>query len=138
VFHGAIVLCLGLLAGLPFGAAAGRSAASAAAHAWRVAHVGDVAIGIMLIAIGGVMPRLALRHAPAALMTWSLVVAAYTFAGATLAAAALGARGTMTGGAVDGAIAVAYGIGITASLLAALLLVVGAGAALRRPGRRAQ
>jgi len=57
VFHGALVLLLGLLCGIPFAQVLAGGGDPELARAWRVAHVGIVAGGILGIATGP-----ALRH----------------------------------------------------------------------------
>ena len=56
ILHGAIVLLVGLLCGIPFGSVAAR-AGDDAARAWRVAHAGGAMLGVMLIAIAEVLPQ---------------------------------------------------------------------------------
>lgn len=60
LFHGALVLSLGLLLGLPFGVAVTGGWGGESVQAWRVAHVGMVAVGLMLIAIGAAFRHLVL------------------------------------------------------------------------------
>lgn len=79
LFHGAIVLFVGLLFGLPFGVAVTARWGDEAVHAWRVAHVGMVAVGILLVAIGAALRHLVLGQRQAAWLVWSLVASAYAF-----------------------------------------------------------
>jgi hypothetical protein len=131
ILHGGIVLLVGLLCGLPFGAVIRRSGDDAA-RAWRVAHAGGVASGTMLIAIAAIMPRLQLGDPLACSLAWSLIVSAYAFTAGVLAAALTGARGLTGGGTrANVVVYVAYVVGTIGSLLAIGLTIVGAAVALR-------
>src|SRR5262245_14140678 len=92
LFHGAVVLILGLLCGIPFGAAAAR-ALEGAARAWRVAHSGGATLGVMLVAIGATLSRLRLDDLALSTLTWSLVVSGYAFMLGMVLAAVAGTRG---------------------------------------------
>lgn len=139
VFHGAVVLFIGLVAGLPFGAAVGHSPTADTAHAWRVAHAGNTAIGVMLITIGAVAPRLVLGRRLAALMIWALIGAAYSFVLATVAAALAGERGlAMKGSVINRAIFVGYLFGVGAAFLGVVLLIAGAYAAFTKASTAAK
>ena len=129
--HGAVVLLAGLLCGLPFGAVVAR-AGDEAARAWRVAHAGGAALGVMLIAIAAVLPRLSLGDGLASLLAWSLIVAAYSFMAGVVLAALTGARGlTVAGPAANATVFAAYLVGAVGTLLGVGLTVAGALAALR-------
>ena len=93
LFHGAIVLFLGLVFGLPFGAALAADWGGESVRAWRVAHSGMVAVGLMLIAIGAALRHLVLGHRKASWVVWSLVVSAYAFTLAVLLQGVAGMRG---------------------------------------------
>ena len=79
LFHGAIILFLGLLFGLPFGVAVTTGWGEESVQAWRVAHAGMVAVGLMLIAIGAALRYLVLGRRLASWLVWSLVASAYAF-----------------------------------------------------------
>ena len=76
VFHGAIVLLAGSLCGIPQATAITGGLPEARIHAWRVAHDGLVAGGIMLIAIGAAL-RLVTEARVARWVRWSLVAVGY-------------------------------------------------------------
>ena len=48
VFHGAIVLIIGLMCGMPYGKAINRKASEHTVQAWRIAHLA-LPIGAILI-----------------------------------------------------------------------------------------
>lgn len=124
ILHGAIVLTIGLLCGLPFGAVAAR--------AWRVAHAGGAALGVMLIAIAAVLPRLRLTDLAASLLAWSLIASAYSFTGGVVLAAITGARGLQAAGsAADVIVFLDYLVGALGTLVAVGLTIAGAATALR-------
>jgi len=98
LLHGAIVLFVGLLCGIPFALAAGNAWGEEAVRAWRVAHTGGAAVGLMLIVIGAVLHRLLLGDRAGAILVWSLVASAYSFTAGVLVAATAGVRGLQAGG----------------------------------------
>src|SRR6185369_13755231 len=53
VFHGAAVLLVGLLAGIPYSTAITGGWGPEAVRAWQKAHLGIVAGGMMLVAVAG-------------------------------------------------------------------------------------
>ena len=132
LLHGAIVLLVGLLCGIPFGAAVGNAWGEEAVRAWRVAHSGGAMIGLMLIAIGAVLPRLLLGDRAASVLAWSLVASAYSFTLGLVVAATAGVRGLgATGPPLNWVVFVAYMVGSLGVLLSVVLMIRGAYAALR-------
>lgn len=132
LFHGAIVLFVGLLCGIPFGAAVGNAWGDEAVRAWRVAHSGGVTVGLMLIAIGAVLHRLLLGDRAASVLVWSLVTSAYTFTLGLVVAATAGVRGLRaTGPVLNWVVFTAYMAGTLGALLGVALVILGAYAALR-------
>jgi hypothetical protein len=77
VFHGAIVLLIGNLCGVPLAAAASAGSSEATMHAWRVAHSGLVATGVLLIAVGSALRLVVLGAGAASWLVWSLLASAY-------------------------------------------------------------
>lgn len=134
LLHGAIVLFIGLLCGIPFAVAAGSAWGEDAVRAWRVAHAGMVAVGVMLLAIGAILPRLSLSDRPAAMLVWSLGLSAYSFTLGVLVAAMAGVRGLKEAGpALNQVVFAAYAVGAIGALLGVAVLIVGAAVALRGP-----
>ena len=132
LLHGGIVLFVGLLCGIPFGAAVTNAWGDEAVRAWRVAHSGGVTVGLMLIAIGAVLHRLLLGDRAISVLGWSLVSSAYSFTVAMLIAATAGVRGLgARGPAFNRLVFAAYVIGSLGALLGVALTIRGAYAALR-------
>src|SRR6185369_1853255 len=87
------------LAGIPMSQASTSGAGEDAIRAWRVAHVGVVAGGLMLIAFAPALRLVKLGPTPARLLILSLLAAGYGSLGLMLGAAA-GARGLQPGHSV--------------------------------------
>ncbi len=132
VLHGAIVLVVGLLCGIPFGVAVGSTWGDEAVRAWRVAHSGGVTVGLMLIAIGAVLHRLLLGDRAISVLVWSLVVSGYSFTFGMVLAATAGVRGLRAAGPVlNWVVFTAYMAGTLGALVGVALVIRGAYAALR-------
>lgn len=85
--HGLLVLFAGLLAGAPYGAALVDGWGEEAARAWKLAHAEGVLNGLMLLALAGCAPWLALGRVGERLVVWGAVLAAWgNVIGATLGA----------------------------------------------------
>jgi hypothetical protein len=135
LLHGAIVLFVGLLCGIPFAVAAGNAWGEEVVRAWRVAHTGGATVGLMLITIGAVLPRLMLADRAGAILVWSLVASAYSFTLGVLVAALAGVRGLKAAGpALNWAVFTANMVGTSGALLGVGLTIVGAYSALRAAG----
>jgi hypothetical protein len=127
ILHGGIVLLVGLLSGAGFGSAISRGQSEATVRAWRVAHPGIVMGGVLLLALGPVVPHLRLSAAALTALVWSFVSSSYAFAIALPLGAHYGYRGLS--GAPPLLNRVVYAgniIGAAGSLIGTLLLVWGA------------
>jgi uncharacterized membrane protein len=134
LFHGAIIVFMGLLFGLPFGVAVTTGWGEESVQAWRVAHAGMVAVGLMLIAIGAALRHLLLGQRLASWLVWSLVASVYAFTLAVLLRRAAGVKGFQpTGPILNWMAFLANMVGILGSLTGVALTIRGASAALRRP-----
>lgn len=132
LFHGAIVLFIGLVFGLPFGVALAAGWGDASVRSWRVAHSGIVAVGLMLTAIGASLGRLALGDRVVSVLVWSLVASAYGFTLALLLGAVAGVRGYQPAGPALNLVAfVANLTGVLGALLGVALVIRGAYASLK-------
>ncbi len=133
VLHGAIVLFIGLLGGIPFVLAVGNDWGAEAVRAWRVAHSGGVVLGLMLLVVGAVLHRLLLRDRVASVLVLSLVASAYSFTFDLVVADTGGGRGVKAvGPALNWAVFVAYLVGSLGAFLGVALVIHGAYGALRK------
>jgi hypothetical protein len=128
IFHGAIVLFVGLLCGYPTVIEAGGETL----RLWHTAHEALIMIGIWLLATASVLSSLVLGKREASALVWSLLALGYGFMTALLIAAVTGVRAFQRGSAPATMIGfTASAIGILGALLATLLTMNGARAALR-------
>ena len=124
IFHGAVVLLIGNLCGIPYGDAIGRSLAEDVVRAWRVAHTGGVTGGLTLVALGAVLHRLTVGKAFLNALVWSLVVGTYCITLGFLMAAFAGVRGINPGAPLlNWMVHVAYMIGGLGVLAGSVLFV---------------
>ena len=131
VFHGSVILLVGLLCGGPYGRAIVRGMPEATVHAWRVAHLSLPIGGILLFSLAAVVPQLQLSASVVALMVWAFVVSGYAFTVALPLGAHFGHRGlTSEPPFLNRVVYVGNVIGAVSSLVGAALLVWGAYAAL--------
>lgn len=135
LFHGAIVLFVGLLCGFPFAAAVTDTWGDEAVRAWRLAHVGLAGVGIWLIATGAAVPRLALGDWTASVLAWSVVMSAYTFVLGLVIAPVAGVRGLQRSGpALNWVVFAGNTVGVLGALIGGALMIIGAHRALRAGG----
>jgi hypothetical protein len=134
IFHGGIILLAGVVCGVPFALAVGHGWGDEAVRAWRVAHTGAVSLGVALIAIGGIAPRLVLGNGAARVLLSSLLVAGYTFGIGVVMAAVTGVRGLAPTAPLNLVVFLVYITGTLATFVASSLLLSGAYASLQREG----
>jgi hypothetical protein len=84
VFHGAVILILSLLCGLPLFLAVQEGWGEEAVRFWRSVHVGLAAVGVWSIATGAVIGYLVLGTRGASILGWSVIVSNYAIAVAIL------------------------------------------------------
>src|SRR5574341_380806 len=132
LLHGAIVVFIGLLFGLPFGVAVTAGWGEESVQAWRVAHAGMVAVGLLLIAVGAALRHLVLGQREASWLVWSLVISAYAFTLAVVIRGIAGVKGFQPTGPILNRIAfLSNMVGILGSLIGVALTIRGASASLR-------
>jgi len=93
IFHGGLILLVGLLCGAPLGSAVVRDKPEGTVRAWRVAHSSLVIGGVMLLALAGIVSQLQLNAFALALLVWAFVASSYGFAVVLPLAALYGHRG---------------------------------------------
>lgn len=71
VFHGAVVMLVGLLCGLP------TVNEEEPARLWHTAHESLVLIGVLLFAVSSVLPLLTLPKRESTALVWSLLATGY-------------------------------------------------------------
>lgn len=136
ILHGALVLMIALLCGLP----SVVEVSNGTGRMWQAAHSALLVLGIWIIASAGVLPLLELPKAESAGLRWSLILAGYSFATAVILQASTGVRAFSPEGGILTKIAFAANLGaILTSFLAVALTLIGAVNGLRgdRHGARA-
>lgn len=93
IFHGSVILLIGLLCGWPYARALIRAKSKTSVNAWRVAPLSPPIAGILLFALAAVVPQLQLSASAVALMGWSFIASSYAFAVALTLGAHYGFRG---------------------------------------------
>lgn len=118
IFHGTVVLLVGLLAGFPFLFGIVRGAPTRSVEAWRAAHTGLASTGVMAIAIGAALGLWQAGGTAVELAAWGITIGAYGITLAMTLAAATGSRGLVAGGpASNHVVYAAYMTGVPATLI---------------------
>jgi hypothetical protein len=126
VFHGAVVVMLGLLAGFPHafvvtGQIAGEE------RAWRMAHLEGLLNGMIVLLAAALSGRLALSSRQHAWLAWSLIAAAYGNVIASVLGATFGVRGlALAPPATNVVMNLLFWVAIVGILAGVGLLIVGA------------
>ena len=132
LFHGSIVLLVGLLSGVPMGQAITGGWGEEVVRAWRVAHVGLAAGGLMLIALAPAAGLLTLGPRGARWFVAAVLAAAYGAVVALPLGAIAGVRGLEPRGP---ALNIVVWLGNTVlalgSLFGTMLVMLGARTSLR-------
>lgn len=128
--HGAVVLLLGLLSGLP---AVSEELAGLQPTTWRAAHGALLLAGVWLLATSALLPSLVLPPRQRKALTWSLLTMAYAFATAVLIQAMTGVRALAPHATASSWIAYLANLAtVPSGVLAAVLTLLGARSALAR------
>ncbi len=128
VFHGAIVLLVGLLCGLP----TVIESSNESVRFWHTAHEALIMMGIWILAESSVLSALVLGRREATALVWSLLTMGYGFMIALVIGGVIGASAFEPGGtpatftAFLGAV-----VGILGAVVATALTLMGARAALK-------
>jgi hypothetical protein len=132
IFHGAIVMLVGLLCGLP----AVTESGSGELRQWHTAHEALIMVGVWLLAMSSVLPALVLERREASGLIWSLLAMGYGLTIALVVAALGGVRAFEPGTSPASIIAFsASNIGILGSVVATALTLMGARAGHRTSDR---
>lgn len=127
VFHGTVVLLIGLLCGAPYGRAINGNAASHIAHSWRVAHLSLPVGAILMFTVAVLLGSFAVAGEVKQWIADLLILSGYSFCVSLPLAAMAGQRGlTPTGPLAAKAVFLGNLVGAVTSMLAALALVYAA------------
>lgn len=130
IFHGAIVLLVGLLAGLP----TTTETIDGAARHWHTTHEALIMMGVWMLAASSVLPQLVLDAAELKALVWSHLLMGYGFMVALIIGGVAGVE-VFSPGATPANLGafVAAVLGILGAIGAAALTIKGAWTALQRP-----
>ncbi|MGB6297589.1 MAG: hypothetical protein WBF90_15595 [Rivularia sp. (in: cyanobacteria)] len=124
--HGAIVLLIGLLSGIPYGRAITKKQDEEIARAWRVAHSGLSMGGTTIIAVSAVISDLQLQPIISLILVYSFVVSGYGFCVALPYGAWVGHRGLSAKEPTQNRVVYAGNIvGAIGSTIGTILLIFG-------------
>jgi hypothetical protein len=127
VFHGTIILLIGLLCGAPYGRAINGRAAAHIVHSWRVAHLSLPIGAILMFAVATLLASFTVVGQIKQLIANLLIVSGYSFSVALPLAATVGERGLSHRGSFKAkAVFAGNVLGAVTSLLASLALVYAA------------
>jgi len=125
IFHGAIVIILGLLAGFPY-ALVLQGQMEGEPRAWSMAHLEGVLNGLLCLGAAGAFGKLALSAGQLRVMTWSFILMAYGNVVASVIGAVTGQRGLELAGPMSNMIVFAiFMIAVVLVLVALGLLAYG-------------
>ena len=127
LFHAAVILLIGLFAGIPYGKAILSKKSEALIHAWRVAH-GALALGAaLMVALAAVVSSLQVSLLAKQALVISYIVSGYGFAFALIVGPLVGARGLHAKGPISAKVVYAGNIvGVVGSLAGSFVLLYAA------------
>jgi hypothetical protein len=127
LFHGVIILLLGLLAGIPYGKAILKNKSDENIFSWRVAHSSLTMGAIFMFSLVPILPLLNVGFEIKWTIVILLIVTGYSFSFALYLAPIVGHRGLSYGGSLSAKL-VYYGnfIGASASLAGTCILLYSA------------
>lgn len=124
--HGVIILCIGVLSGIPFWFAIILNRAKHTVNAWRVAHSTLIASGLLMVVASLISPQLALSRELGSLMVRSFIVSGYGFAFALVVGAWIGRRGLIPWPlGLNTVLFAGHFIGATGSFIGLVILIYG-------------
>ncbi|QZH69449.1 hypothetical protein [Mycolicibacterium farcinogenes] len=120
IVHGAVILLIGLVAGLPYGQSIRTGVSEPRQRAWSAAHTGLTGTGVMLIALGAVARGWGMDGQLGHATTLSLIASGYGFVFAMVLAACTGKRGLTAAMPIANlAVAAGYVFSVTTVLIGA-------------------
>ena len=127
LFHAAVILLIGLFAGIPYGKAILGKKPESLVHAWRVAH-GALALGAaLMVALAAVVSSLQVSLLVKQVLVVSFIVSGYGFALALTIGPLVGSRGLTAKGPYSAkAIYAGNIIGVSGSLVGSFVLLYAA------------
>ena len=127
LFHAAVILLIGLFAGIPYGKAILRKKPESLVQAWRVAH-GALALGAaLMVALAAVLSSLQVSLLVKQALAVAFIVSGYGFAFALTVGPVVGARGLSAKGPISAKAVYAGNIvGAVGSLVGAFVLLYAA------------
>jgi hypothetical protein len=127
VFHGAVVLLVGLLCGAPYGRAVNRNAPEHIVHSWRVAHLSIPIGAVLMFGVAAVLSHLRGGSSLKWVVALSLIVSSYAFCFSLPLAAVVGHRGLSSRGPTSAKLVyVGNMVGAVSSLVAAAVFLYAA------------
>jgi len=135
IFHGAMLVLLGMVSGYIYRFAISSEWGPDQERTWRILHTFMVQCGGLYIAIGAVGRYLTLTTRTGTFVVWSLALSAYTFALGLVIAPLIGTRGLDPGSSLAAvAVFVNFVVSSAFGLAGVAVVVLGAFASLRRIG----
>jgi hypothetical protein len=98
LFHGAVILVIALLAGIPYAKSILKKEAEHIVFAWRVAHSSLTVGAILMFSVVPILPLLEVSRLITWLIALSLIVSAYSFSFALILSPITGYRGLKSKG----------------------------------------
>lgn len=128
IFHGAIIVLIGLLAGLPTTV----EVINGSERFWHTAHEALIMVGVFLLAASSVVPALVLERRERSFLVWAFLAMGYGFVIALIIGGIVGANAFEPGDSPARFTAfIAAILGIAGAFLATGLTLMGARAALK-------
>lgn len=93
IFHGSVILLLGLIAGAPYARAILKKRSKDTIHIWRMAHLALPIAAILLFAIASFIPTLEVSSQTQWMIAILLIASSYAFGFAMFVGAQAGERG---------------------------------------------
>ena len=127
LFHAAVILLIGLFAGIPYGKAILRKKPESLVHAWRVAHGALILGATLMVALAVVISSLQVSLLAKQALVVSFIVSGYGFAFALTVGPLVGSRGLTAKGPFSAkAVYVGNIFGVLGSLAGSFILLYAA------------